>query len=97
MFMGDSVGHWEGDTLVVDTANQNGRTWFDMAGNFTTPNIHVVERITPIDSNAISYQLLSKTRPFILAPGRSPAPGSAVLMTRITNRWNSLAWKATMI
>jgi hypothetical protein len=56
MFMGDSVGHWEGDTLVVDTTNQNGRTWFDMVGNFTTPNIHVIERITPIDSNAVNYE-----------------------------------------
>jgi hypothetical protein len=55
MFMGDSVGHWEGDTLVIDTTNQNGRTWFDMVGDFTTPNIHVVEHLTPIDSNAISY------------------------------------------
>ena len=56
LFMGDSVGHWEGDTLVVDTTNQNGRTWFDMAGNFTTENIHVVERITPVDANNINYE-----------------------------------------
>ena len=54
--MGDSVGHWEGDTLVVDTTNQNGKTWFDMVGNFTTENIHVVERITPLDSNTIKYE-----------------------------------------
>ena len=56
LFMGDSVGHWEGDTLVIDTTNQNGRTWFDMVGNFTTENIHVVERITPVDSNTINYE-----------------------------------------
>ncbi|MBV9503919.1 MAG: hypothetical protein JO323_02830 [Acidobacteriia bacterium] len=56
LFMGDSVGHWEGDTLVVDTTNQNGRTWFDMVGNFTTENIHVVERITPVDANTINYE-----------------------------------------
>lgn len=56
LFMGDSVGHWEGDTLVVDTTNQNGRTWFDMAGNFTTENMHVVERITPVDANNINYE-----------------------------------------
>ena len=72
MFMGDSVGHWEGDTLVVDTTNQNGRTWFDMVGNFTTPNIHVVERITPIDSNAINYEATIEdptiyTRPWKIA------------------------------
>ena len=33
LFQGDSVGHWEGQTLVVDTTNQNDRTWLDTAGN----------------------------------------------------------------
>jgi hypothetical protein len=56
LFMGDSVGKWVGDTLVIDTTNQNGKTWFDMAGNFTTQAIHVVERITPVDSNLIDYE-----------------------------------------
>jgi len=72
LFMGDSVGHWEGDTLVVDTTNQNGRTWFDMVGNFTTENIHVVERITPVDSNNINYEATIEdpsiyTRPWKIA------------------------------
>ena len=72
LFMGDSVGHWEGDTLVIDTTNQNGKTWFDMAGNFTTPNIHVVERITPVDANTISYEATIEdptiyTRPWKIA------------------------------
>ena len=72
LFMGDSVGHWEGDTLVVDTTNQNGRTWFDMVGNFTTENIHVVERITPVDSNTINYEATIEdptiyTRPWKIA------------------------------
>ena len=56
LFMGDSVGRWEGDTLVVDTTNQNGKTWFDMVGNYTTPNMRVVERITPVDSNTVKYE-----------------------------------------
>jgi hypothetical protein len=81
LFMGDSVGHWEGDTLVVDTTNQNGKTWFDMAGNFTTPAIHVVERITPVDSNTINYEATVEdptiyTRPWKIAGqwGRRPDP-----------------------
>ena len=56
MYEGDSRGHWEGDTLVVDVANQNGLTWFDMAGNFHSDQIHVVERFTPVDADDISYQ-----------------------------------------
>lgn len=56
LYEGDSVGHWEGDTLVIDTTNQNGRGWFDMVGHFASPNIHVVERFTPVDSNTISVE-----------------------------------------
>ena len=56
LFEGDSRGHWEGDTVVVDVANLNGRTWFDMAGNFHSDALHVVERYTPIDANTINYE-----------------------------------------
>lgn len=56
MFEGDSRARWEGDTLVVNTANLNGRTWFDMAGNFHSDKMTVVERFTPINKDAIRYQ-----------------------------------------
>lgn len=56
LFMGDGVGHWEGDTFVVETTNQNGVVWLDMEGNFTTPNIKVVERFTMVDKNQINYE-----------------------------------------
>jgi hypothetical protein len=56
LFMGDGVGHWEGDTFVVETTNQNGKVWLDMEGNFTTDKIHVVERFTMVDLNQINYE-----------------------------------------
>lgn len=51
-WLGDSVGHWEGDTLVVDTAN-----FVDTPGLFyATENLHVVERFTRIDDDTILYE-----------------------------------------
>ncbi len=56
MFEGDWRGPWEGDSLVVDVANQNDQTWFDMAGNFHGDQIHVVEGYTETDSGTIDYE-----------------------------------------
>ena len=53
---GDSRGHWEGDTLVVDVTGLNGKTWLDQAGNFVDQNEHVVERFTMADANTIVYE-----------------------------------------
>jgi hypothetical protein len=55
-WMGHSVGHWEGDTLVVDVTAQNEETWFDRAGNFHSDALHVVERYTPLGADALTYE-----------------------------------------
>jgi hypothetical protein len=57
LFQGDPVGHWEGDTLVVDTTNQDTRTWFDTSGNFKTDALHVTEKFIPQDANTIIYEV----------------------------------------
>lgn len=44
-YLGDAVGHWEGDTLVVETVNFNGETWLTDDGSFHTRNLRVVERL----------------------------------------------------
>ena len=45
-WMGYSIGHWEGDTFVVETTHQNGKTWLDMRGLPATDAIRVTERFT---------------------------------------------------
>jgi hypothetical protein len=55
-WMGDSRGRWEGDTLVVDVANYNDKTWLDMAGDFHSSALHVVERYRMTDHDTIQYE-----------------------------------------
>ncbi|HEY3826562.1 MAG TPA: hypothetical protein VGL82_18495, partial [Bryobacteraceae bacterium] len=43
-WMGYSVGHWEGDTLIVDTAGFNDRSWLDIEGHPHTEALHITER-----------------------------------------------------
>jgi hypothetical protein len=45
LWMGDAVGHWEGDTLVADTTNFNDKTWLDRIGHPHSDALHLVERI----------------------------------------------------
>jgi len=55
-WMGQSVGHWEGETLVVDVTGMNEKTWLDRSGNFHSDKLHVVERYTRVEPNVISYE-----------------------------------------
>jgi hypothetical protein len=56
-WMGQSVGRWDGDTLVVDVTGFNDQSWFDRAGNFHSEALHVVERFTPVNSNLLNYEV----------------------------------------
>ncbi|HEY8572238.1 hypothetical protein [Phenylobacterium sp.] len=55
-WMGQSVGKWEGDTLVVTVTGQLDRTWFDRAGNHHSDQMKVVERWTPVGPNLMRYE-----------------------------------------
>ncbi len=56
-WMGWSNGHWDGETLVVDTRGFNGMTWFDRAGNFHSDALHVVERFTARSPETLTYEV----------------------------------------
>jgi len=55
-WMGQSVGHWDGDTLVVDVTGLDDRTWFDRVGDFHSDALHVIERYTPRGPDILWYE-----------------------------------------
>jgi hypothetical protein len=56
-WMGDSIGHWEGDTLVVETANFNDQTWVDRRGTPHSTELRVLERIHKTDADHLQIDL----------------------------------------
>ena len=78
-WFGDSVGHWEGDTLVIDTVNFNGKTRLDTVGHPHSEQLHLVQRYSRPDRGHISYEVIvedpktytkswKNTRTFTLRP-----------------------------
>lgn len=56
-WMGNSIGRYEGDTLVIDTIGFNGKTWIDTAEHPSSDALHVIERIHYIDPQHLSYEV----------------------------------------
>jgi hypothetical protein len=54
--LGDSRGKWDDDTLAVDVRHFTDKTWLDRAGNFHSPDLHIVERWKFLDANTIEYK-----------------------------------------
>ncbi len=71
LWQGDSVGHWEGDTLVVESSNFNGKTWLNERGDLTTHAQTIVETFTPVSATQVIYRAtvsdpLAYTRPWTI-------------------------------
>ncbi|MGP0073356.1 MAG: hypothetical protein ACLPWF_15670 [Bryobacteraceae bacterium] len=71
-WLGHSIGHWEGDTLVVDSVGFNDRTWLDDAGHPHTEQLHVIEKFTRTNTAKMKYEVT------IDDPGAYAQPWSAV-------------------
>jgi hypothetical protein len=56
LWQGDSVGRWEGDTLVVETTNFNGKAWLNEVGDVISHAERLVERFIPVDGNNVTYR-----------------------------------------
>jgi hypothetical protein len=89
---GDSIGHWDGDTLVIDSIGFNDKFWFDFAGHPHTEKLHVIERFTRPDLGHLEYDATiddpgAYTRPFTMH-GKSPLLQGEQLMEYICNENN---------
>lgn len=56
-WMGDSIGKWEGDTLVVDSVGFNDKTWLDNDGHPHSEDLHVVERIRRVNHDRLTIDI----------------------------------------
>jgi hypothetical protein len=81
-WMGDSIGTWEGDTLVVDTIGFNDKTWLDRAGHPHSTDLHVVERIRRADQNTLQIAVTMED------PKAYTKPWSDTLTFRLHPKWN---------
>ena len=97
LWMGDSRGHWESNTLVVDTTNLNGQEWLDMLGTIHSEALHVVERYTITDANRIDYEAVLEdpkvlTRPMKLTYAferatRKRPPAEIIAKASLSSFW----------
>lgn len=71
-YYGDSVGHWEGDTLVVDATNFVDDTWFGEGGYFHTTAMRVIERFWKVGDN-LAYQVTVDDPNVLTEPWTEPA------------------------
>lgn len=77
-YNGEAIGHWDGDTLVIDTIGFTSSTWFDQVGGyFHSENMHVIERLHR-DGNTLTWQATIEDPDVLLQPWTT-TPRIAVL------------------
>src|SRR5665213_1895190 len=83
-YNGHSIGHWEGDTLVVDTVGMNGKNWLDRLGHPESDQMHIVERIRRVDEKTLQID-------FTFDDSKAyPKPWTAVIKFRSRPTWDIL-------
>jgi len=83
-YLGDSIGHWEGDTLVVDAVGFNTRTWLDAAGHPHGEKLHVIEKFTRPNMNTLRLEATIDdpefyTKPWTVVTTATWRPGQELL------------------
>ena len=94
LWMGDSRGHWENNTLVVDVANNNDQTWFAIVGSFHSDALHLVERWSMTAPDHIVYVVTVEdpkvyTRPWKLRVDMRRQP--------IDEQWENAVWEGNKL
>ncbi len=79
---GDSIGHWEGNTLVVDTIGLNGKMWLDRVGHPESDQMHITERIRRTDEKTLQIDFTFDD------PKAYPAPWNATLRWGLRPTWH---------
>jgi hypothetical protein len=83
-WLGYSVGHWEGDTLVVESAGFNDRTWLDRAGHPHSDGLRITERFRRVDFGHMQFQITyddpeTLTKPLSISLAVNYAPDTDML------------------
>jgi hypothetical protein len=81
-WMGNSIGRWEGDTLVVDTTGMNDKTWLDQVGHPHSDALHVIERIRRVDHDTLQDDIT------IDDPKAYTKPWSGQQIFKLKPRWH---------
>jgi hypothetical protein len=92
-WFGHSIGHWEGDTMVVDTIGYNDLFWFDFKGTPHTEQLHTIERYTRTDLGTITNDVTiidpgAYSKPFTLHFSARLLPAGEELMEYICQENN---------